>query len=290
MNGWGMSRIVVANAHPSAGATTIAAGLAHRLAYAGRNVRLERLEGDSRAEVDAATFGAMEIADASAAPLAEGALPTDASDTVTIIEAPAGADAVALAQRLGARLVLVALEPLEAGQVPAGATVILNHQRSAEANAVPEDRLLAAPTVARLIEASGARVLSRSEEGDDAICENLVVGAISHDPADEHFKRFPRRAVVSRVEKVDLALAAMLTESECLILTGGQEPSPYILDRASSTRRTTLLLAPEDTVATLRDIEGVFGTAPFAHEAKLARIGALLKVAVDDATLSSLAG
>lgn len=282
-----MSRIVVANAHPSAGATTIAAGLAHRLAYAGRNVRLERLGGDVNAEDDAATFGALEIANATGSPVAEADLPADSADTVTIIEAPANADGTVMAQRLGARLVLVAIEPIEA---PAGAVVILNHQRSAGANAVPEDRLLAAPTVARLIDASGARVLSRSEEGDAAICEHLVVGAISHDPADAHFKRFPRRAVISRVEKVDLALAAMLTESECLILTGGEEPSPYILDRAASTRRTTLLLAPEGTVETLRDIEAVFATAPFSHPAKLERIGALLKVALDDATLASLAG
>ncbi len=281
-----MSRIVVASAQPNAGATTIAAGLAHRLAYAGRNVRLERIEGDDRAARDSMTFAGLEVADASGAPIAEASLTPDTSDTVTIIEAPAG-DAAALAQRLGARLVLVSLERIDA---PSGATVVLNHQRSAGLLAVPEDRLLAAPTVERIIEASGARVLSRSEDGDDAILEHLVIGAISHDPADSHFKRFPRRAVISRVEKVDLALAAMLTESECLILTGGEEPSPYILDRAASTRRTTLLLAPEGTVETARDVEGVFGTAPFSHEAKFDRIGSLMKVAVDDATLASLAG
>ncbi len=282
-----MSRIVVANAHPSAGATTIAAGLAHRLAYAGHNVRLERLHGDVNAPADAATFDSLEIADATGAPVSEAEVPADAPGMVTIIEAPANSDGAAIAQRLSARLVVVALEPITA---PDGSTVVLNHQRSAATNAVPEDRLLAAPTVARLIEASGAQVLSRSEEGDAAICEHLVVGAISHDPADAHFRRFPRRAVISRVEKVDLALAAMLTESECLILTGGEEPSPYILDRAASTRRTTLLLAPEGTVETLRDIESVFSTSPFSHEAKVERIAALLKVALDDATLSSLAG
>ena len=47
---------------------------------------------------------------------------------------------------------------------------------------------------------------------------------------------------------LDLALAAMLTRSECLILTGGHDPSPYILDRAASERETTLLLAPGGTV------------------------------------------
>ncbi|MEX1023084.1 MAG: DRTGG domain-containing protein [Dehalococcoidia bacterium] len=280
-----MSRILVAAAQPEAGATTIAAGLAHVLAYAGRSVRLERLGGDARAEADARTFASLEVAEASGVAATEAGLPADTPDAVTVIEAPAGAYGAALAQRLGARLVLVTLD---AGLDADGATMIANHQRKAGPRAIAEDRLLAAPTVGRLIEASGARVLSRSEDGDHAICENLVVAPISHDAADAHFKRFPHRAVVTRVEKVDLALAAMLTESECLILTGGEEPSPYLLDRAASTRRTTLLLAAEGTVATLRDIEGVFGSVPFSHEAKVERIGGLLRTALDDATLAAL--
>lgn len=281
-----MSRILVANAQPGAGSTTVAAGLGYRFALAGRAVRFVRLAGDARAEVDARTYATFELGDTSGVPVADADLPAD-DETITIIEAPAGQDGVALAQRLGAKLVLVT----EDASVEAdGATVIANHQRYAGPNAISETRLLAAPTVARLIEASGATVLSRSEDGDQAICEHLVVGAISHDAADTYFNRFPRRCVVARAEKVDLALAAMLTRSECLILTGGHEPSPYLLDRAASTRETTLLLAPEGTVETLRDIEGSFGTSPFSHEAKLERISALLGDALDASTLASLAG
>ncbi|MDP2327535.1 MAG: DRTGG domain-containing protein [Dehalococcoidia bacterium] len=281
-----MSRILVAGTEPNAGATTVAVGLAHRLAYAGRAVRLERLAGDTRAQADAQTFSLLEFAAATGRPLDEAGLPADTS-AVTVIEAPAGADAVAIAQRLGARLVLVSTQ---AAAAPAGATVILNRQRTAGALALAEDRLLAAPTVGRLIEASGAQVLSRSEEGDAAICEHLVVAAISHDAADAYYSRFPRRAVVCRAERVDLALAAMLTGSDVLVLTGGVEPSPYLLDRAAATRSTTLLLAPERTVETVRDIEGLFGSSPFSHEAKVERAGALLAAALDDATLGTLVG
>ncbi len=281
-----MSRILVANAQPGAGSTTIAAGLGHLIAVGGRAVRLVRLAGDVRAEEDARNFATFEVADAAGVPLAEADLPAD-DDTVTIIEAPANADGAAIAQRLGARLVLVT----EDASVEAdGALVIANHQRYAGPNAIAEDRLLAAPTVRRLIEASGATVLSRSEEGDAAICEHLVAAAISHDSADTYYQRFPRRAVVARAERVDLALAAMLTRSECLILTGGHEPSPYLLDRAASTRETTLLLAPEGTVETLRDIEGSFGKSAFSHEVKLERISGLLAEALDPSALAALVG
>jgi len=281
-----MSRILVAGTEPNAGATTVAVGLAHRLAYAGRAVRLERLAGDARAAADAQTFSLLEFASATGRALDEAGMPADTT-AVTVIEAPAGADAAAIAQRLGARLVLVSTQ---ASTAPAGATVILNRQRTAGPLALAEDRLLAAPTVGRLIEASGAHVLSRSEEGDAAICEHLVVAAISHDAADAYYHRFPRRAVVCRAERVDLAMAAMLTGSDVLVLTGGVEPSPYLLDRAAASRSTTLLLAPERTVETVRDIEGLFGSSPFSHEAKVERAGALLAAAVDEAALGSLAG
>jgi BioD-like phosphotransacetylase family protein len=277
-----MTLILVAGTVPSAGASTVAVGLAHRLAYAGHNVRIERLAGDARAADDAAAFAALEFAGSTGAPL--DAPPADA-DGVTILEAPIGADAAALAARFGARLVLVGPAGTEA---PQGTVLIVNHASSTGLHALGEDRLLAAPTVRQLISASGAQVLTRSRAGEAAVCEHLVIGAISHDSADTYFNRFPRRAVIARAEKVDLALAAMQTRSECLILTGGHEPSPYVLDRAASTRETTLLLAPGGTVETMRDLEGTFGTAPFSGEAKVERIGGLMRVALDEATLATL--
>ena len=287
-----MPLILVAGAAAGSGATTVAVGLAHRLAAAGRSVRLERLVGDTRAGGDAAVFGALEFAAASGAPVEVATITTiaDVPGAVTIVEAPIGADAASLARQLGARLLLVGrLADRAAGASPAGATFVENRAAGgAGALRLPEDRLLAAPTVARLIEASGAAVLSRSLEGEAAVCEHLVIGAISHDAADAYFRRFPRRAVITRAEKVDVALAAMLTGSECLILTGGHEPSPYLLDRAASTRQTTLLLAPGGTVETMRDLEGTFGTAAFSGEAKVARAGELMRAVLDDAVLATL--
>lgn len=287
-----MTLILVAgaalSAGVSAGASTVAVGLAHRAAYAGQRVRLERLAGDPRAADDAAMFATLEFVESTGVPM--DVPPADAPGVVTIVEVPAGAEAPALAARLGARLVIVGPAGTAPTAVPAGATLLVNHAPATVPYQLGEDRLLAAPTVRRLIEASGAQVLSRSRDGEAAVCEHLVIGAISHDAADAYFNRFPRRAVICRAEKVDLALAAMLTHSECLILTGGHEPSPYILDRAASTRETTLLLARGGTVETMRDLEGTFGSSPFSGEAKVERIGSLMRVAIDDATLAGLVG
>lgn len=278
-----MALIVVAGTHQGAGASAIAAGLAHRAAYAGHAVRLERLEGDERAASDAHAFGLLEFATASGAPIAEAAAPK--GDGVTILEAPAGSDGAAIATRLGGRLVLVGLDGVEA---QAGGTVIVNHARRPGAGRVPEDRLLAAPTVGALIEASRARVLARSETGEQDVCEHIVVSPIASDPNDAHFARYARKAVVARSEKVDSALAALRSDTRCLILSGGTDPSPYIVDRVASDRRVTLLLAPEGTIETVRDIEGTFGRSPFSGAEKAERAGELLRAAISDEALAAL--
>lgn len=284
-----MSAILVAGAAAGDGASTVAAGLAHRLAHAGHSVRLERLSGDDGAAADAATFGLVEVAESSGEPVEASALDSsDGGDGVTVVEAPPGADASALAGQLGAKLVLVGRSGTDGAGTAGGTTVIENHALSAGPLRLPEDRVLAAPTVGRLIEASRAIVLARSIEGDAAICEHLVVGAIAHDNDESYFARFPRKAVVTRAEKVDIALAALRTDTTCLILSGGADPSPYLLDRIASSRETTLLLAPEGTVETVRDIEGTFGSSPFSGAVKLERAGELMRTVIDDETLAAL--
>jgi BioD-like phosphotransacetylase family protein len=283
-----MALILVAGTEAGAGATTVAAGLAHRIAYAGHEVRVERLRDgsdDDRATADAEVFGSLEFAASSGVPV-EATGPGDAAGNI-ILEAPTGADAAALATQLGAKLVFVTPAGSEAATAGA-ALVIETRARDARPGMLPEDRALAAPRVADLIAASKADVLSRSEEGDGAVCDYIVVGAISHDSADTYFERFPRSAVVTRSGRVDLALAAIAAGTECLILSGGGAPSPYILDRAAASRDTTLLVAPGDTPATVHAIEGTFGSAPFSGESKVERAGELMAAAVDDAALSAL--
>ena len=275
--------VIVVAGEPGAGATTVAVGLAHRIAHSGRTVRVSRLDGDDRAAADAATLGMLDFAEAIDAASVAGS-----DDVVTVVEAPAGADAGALAAQYGAQLVTVARDGSDA---PDGSALHLTtHAIGGGPLRIPEDRMLAAPMVGQLVEASRARVIVRSTEGDAAICQHIVVGPIAPVWGDDYFGRYPDSAVVTRGEKVDVALAAMRVEPVCLILSGGSEPSPYLLDRVAASRGTTLLVAPEGTVQTVRDIEGSFGSSPFGHESKVERIGELMAAAVDDAALATLLG
>lgn len=291
-----MAVLLVGGAEVGAGASTVTVGLAHRLAQAGRAVRLERLAGDEQSDADAELFASLDFADGGGEPLTPEALGTlrPSGDGVLVVEASPGTDLAELAAQVGARPLLVAPDGVEASP-PATGDLVWTRTTAATggpaALRLPEDRLLAAPTVGRLIEASGARVLARSREGDAAIVEHILVGAVSHDPTDAtYFERHPRTAVVTRAEKVDIALGALRTGASCLILSGGSDPSPYLLDRVAAGRDTTLLLAPEGTVETVRDIEGTFASSPFGGEAKIERAGEMMAAAIDDDALARLLG
>jgi len=139
-----------------------------------------------------------------------------------------------------------------------------------------EDRLLAAPTVDALAAALPARVLYRRNGADDSP-ENLLIGTISADPGTPYFRRAGGKAVITRFDKVDVVLAAMLSDVSCLILTGGYEPVDYVLDRLQNEgAEITVLLTEGTTLDAMRTIEGMYGCTRFTGGRKVERAAALL--------------
>jgi len=71
------------------------------------------------------------------------------------------------------------------------------------------------------------------------------------------------------------------------ILTGGQQPSPYFLDRVQgSDFDVTVLLAPDDTLRTMDALDALYARTRFSGQRKLARAIELVGAHVDLAALS----
>ena len=309
-----MPTIIVASQHPQAGRTTIIAGLGALLSDQGRSIRLARLrssEGtDSGAEDDARLLASVPGCTASATAVTEQdalVLARDAGETgILLIEAPAGA-ANQLADRLSARVVLVAgdaddvlsaksslgdaLTGVIATRVPGRRLDTLPAEIESQGvpclAVLPEDRLLGGPNVREMADALHAsRLVERGLE-DEAV-EYVMLGPISADPGQPYFLQHGSKAVVNRFDKMDLHLAALATEPDCLILTGGQMPSPYLLDRvAGSDFDITVLLAPEGTVRTVEVLDELFGSTRFAGQRKLTRAIELLRARIDNDKLAA---
>jgi hypothetical protein len=139
---------------------------------------------------------------------------------------------------------------------------------------LPEDRALASPRLEEVARVLEAEYLVAANDPDEVI-DHFMIGSIASDPGQRYFARIERKAVVTRFDKTDLQLAALNTPLACLILTGGQQPSPYVLDRVR-TEKAAVLLTSRDTVGAMRTLEELFGTTRFGGSCKIERIGELL--------------
>jgi BioD-like phosphotransacetylase family protein len=281
-----MSVLIVASSQPRAGRSLIAAALAYRFMRDGKPVTLARLSGDDSADADAKTFATLEYINSPGRPLGGDDLEALAAAGNVIVEAPPGS-VKALAEKHKARVIAVGSAVSRDVDAPTGALVgaivtcvaaadlAAVRQRAGLLAALAEDRALAAPSVGDIAAALKARWLV--DNGAHGSIERVMIGTVSSDAASPYFEARERKCVVTRFDKTDIQLAALQTDMEVLVLTGGGQPSPYLLDRVAGTRDgVSVLLAEEDTVGVMRAIEGLYGGSRFEGAGKLERAVALL--------------
>ena len=311
-----MSSLLIASLEPGEGRSAVAAGLAASLPGKTK-VRLLRLRSgataDANAEDDARAFAAVPGVDAHRGAVSEQDAQAQAKDAaVAVIEAPAGAPGD-LAAKLGARVVLVSsrgddtrLADLASaasalGDALLGVIVTRQQPRRIEAvrqalatrgltclGVIPEDRQLAGPTIREMAEAlQASRLVDRADE-DEAV-EQVMLAPISADPGQPYFLQQPgHKAVVARSDKMDLHLAALATEPDCLILTSARPVHPYLLDRVQgSDFDVTVLSSPETTVRAVEILDDLLGRTRFSGTRKLDRAIELVHAHVDLAAVAA---
>ena len=164
-----MPGIVLVSPEPLAGKTTVAAGLARKIAAAGRNISLQRIPGDEHAQSDATLFSGL-----------KGVSQDPNTAEISLIEAPAGEAISSLAAFPDGRALVIADAsiPMDAladycrqvGGRLGGAVINKTPARRVEAlrddaraagvdllATLPEDRLLAAPVLRDVVQALSAQ-------------------------------------------------------------------------------------------------------------------------------------
>ena len=267
-----MPALVLLSPAPGAGKTTVAAALSRGSSGA----RMSRLGDDGSAAADASLFaklggsGDLEIIEA------PGGDPSAAPGTSAVVVADAAtptAELAAFVQSAGERVTGVVLnrvpsrqwERVLKGVEELGVKVLM---------ALPEDRLLATPSLGEVASALQAQTLFFDSNGDRAL-DGAAIASISADPGQGYFLDRDAGTVIVRSDKPDLQLAALNAGAVCLIVTGSLPLLGYVTERAEADEIPVIRTAL-DTVATMKTIEGLFGSGPFSGSAsKLSRLAEL---------------
>jgi hypothetical protein len=293
-----MPILQIVSGQPASGKSTVLAALAQGFARAGRRVRIERAGSGEAAIADAETFSDMLFAASSGRPIAD--VPAANANEVVLIELdgatqplanvpalvairgePTDADK-ALANALGERLVGTIGVGVEPENIEAVARDLTNSGLRPLA-LVPEDVTLSSPSVSEISNTLGATVLHAAESMNDVV-EDVLIGPVYADPARPLFHRYAQKAILAPFNKTDLHLAAIESNAACLVITGGHDPSPYVVDRAHH-GNTTLLLSAKDTPGTVASLSPVWTSSRFRGEAKANAAYALLEPRLDFAGL-----
>jgi len=135
---------------------------------------------------------------------------------------------------------------------------------------IPEDRKLLSLTVGELADAIQGEVLNNAEKSTDLV-ENLMAGAMYVDSGLEYFGRKSNKAVVVRSDRPDMQMAALETQTKCLVISGNEGPIDYVRSKAAD-RGVPVISTKSDTSSVIQSIEDALSTARIDQEKKLPRL------------------
>lgn len=144
---------------------------------------------------------------------------------------------------------------------------------------IPQDATLSSVTVREIMDALNGTVLSADDRLDEPV-ETFMVGAMGQDKALRFFRRKARKAVITGGDRADVQLAALETNTRCIILTGNLPPSSLVLARAEELG-VPVLLVDTDTLTAVEKMEKLMGHTRLHDSTKAARIREMFERSVD---------
>ena len=125
--------------------------------------------------------------------------------------------------------------------------------------AIPEERAMLSVTVRQIADYLGGRWLQGPED-TEAWVDRFLIGGNIMDSGPNYFGRYSNQAVITRAERPDIQLASLMCDTQCLVLTGGAEPTEYIKSEAFK-KDVPIVLVSEDTLTTAESLGGLLSVA-----------------------------
>lgn len=133
--------------------------------------------------------------------------------------------------------------------------------------------------VSEITEKMNARVIAGTA-GLENVVEDVIVGAMSPQVAVRYMRRSKKKAVITGGDRTEIQLAALSTNTSCIILTGGIMPTRTVISRADELG-VPILLTNEDTLTAAEVIEHLIARIDPKDEEKIELIRKNIKRSVD---------
>jgi BioD-like phosphotransacetylase family protein len=120
---------------------------------------------------------------------------------------------------------------------------------------IPFEPRLRCFRVREILDVVGGECVAGSK-GLDRVVEKVVIGAFSAESALPHMRRIPRKCVITGGDRSDLLMAALSTDTSCLVCTGGMRPTAHVLSEAHE-QGVPVIVISGDTYSVAERFEGL---------------------------------
>jgi len=129
-------------------------------------------------------------------------------------------------------------------------------------------------TVREVVDEMGAEVIV--EDGLDNVVEEVMVGAMTPETAIRFLRRVARKALITGGDRSDILIAALETDTSCLVLTGGLHPAKQVIAKAYE-KGVPILLTRYDTLEASEMIDHMIARLDPDDSRKIEMIRKLVK-------------
>jgi hypothetical protein len=133
--------------------------------------------------------------------------------------------------------------------------------------------------VREIADTLGAEVIV-GEENMDRLVEDMMVGAMTPESAIKYMRRVDRKALITGGDRSDIQMAALSTDTSCLILTGGLYPVKTVVSKAYE-KGVPILLVRYDTLTAAEMVEHLIARIDPEDKAKINLISETVKNNID---------
>jgi len=134
-------------------------------------------------------------------------------------------------------------------------------------------------TVNEIRDTLGAEVVCCDEHLDRPV-EDVMVGAMTPESAIRYMKRVGKKALITGGDRSDIQMAALSTDTSCLVLTGGLYPVKTVMSKAYE-KGVPILLVRYDTLTTSDMVEHLIARIDPEDHAKISLISEMVRNNID---------